>query len=146
ETRLPGLEEVRLPPADRLLADLLAPGRLGDRHLAGEDAQHDPRLLLHRDHRWPSHVELSAQDSINGPATKSDARHEFSRELIRDRLARWEGDAGLARLDACRCDLFGVIGKRRGEEVQPDLLAERRVARDDLAIDLEPRHVVRDDL
>lgn len=35
ETRLPGLEEIRLPPADRLLADLLAPGRLGDRHLAG---------------------------------------------------------------------------------------------------------------
>src|SRR5690606_33140283 len=52
---LPRLEEVRLPPADRLLADPLPPRGLGDRHLASEDAQHDPRLLLHRDHWWSTH-------------------------------------------------------------------------------------------
>src|SRR5699024_2947158 len=48
-------EEVRLPPADRLLTDLLTPSSLSARHLAGKDAQHDPRLLLHWDHWWSTH-------------------------------------------------------------------------------------------
>ena len=53
---LAGLEEVGLPPADRLLADLLAPSGLGDRQLTSEDAQDDPSLLLGRDHRGSTHV------------------------------------------------------------------------------------------
>ena len=54
---LTGLQEVGLPTADRLLADLLPPRRLSNAELAGDHAQHDPGLLLRRDHwGWSTHV------------------------------------------------------------------------------------------
>jgi hypothetical protein len=51
-----GLEEVGLPAANRPLADLLATSRLSDRNLPGQHTQHDPSLLLGRDHRGSTHV------------------------------------------------------------------------------------------
>lgn len=76
EPGLPRLEEARFPPADRLLAELLALSSLGDRLLAGEDTGHDRRLPLHRGFTGgvPT-VKLFARDSINRPATKPEARH-----------------------------------------------------------------------
>ena len=44
QRRLARLKEVSLPAADGLLADLLPPSRLGDRHLPSQHAQHDPNL------------------------------------------------------------------------------------------------------
>lgn len=76
---LAGLEELSLPPANLLLGDLLPPRGLGDRHLPGQHAQHDPQLLLRRDHRWSTHRPLvslpCSEGSTNSSATKSDARH-----------------------------------------------------------------------
>ena len=67
-------------------------------------------------------------------------------EVVRDRFARREGNAGLGRLQAGGRDFFGMFGDGAWKEIQPALLAERRIARDDRAADLEPRHVVSHDL
>jgi hypothetical protein len=52
----PASRKSAFPSADRLLADLLPPSRLSDRHLAVDHAQHDPGLLLDRNGWGSSHV------------------------------------------------------------------------------------------
>src|SRR5690606_40584948 len=71
---LASLEELRLPPTKRLLRNLLPSCGLGDRDLTGQHAQHDPQLLLSRDHRWSTHRGL-----VSLPCSEDQLRSEERR-------------------------------------------------------------------
>lgn len=70
-------QERPLPDAHGLLGDLRSTGGLSDADLTLQVRQHDPDLLLDREHRRPRHVDqtLSAghRPQPTGPATKPDA-------------------------------------------------------------------------
>src|SRR5690606_1815294 len=76
---LASLVELRLPPTNRLLRNLLPSCGLGGRDLTGEHAQHDPQLLLSRDHRWSTHRGL-----VSLPCSE-DQLTPLPRSLTRDR-------------------------------------------------------------
>lgn len=65
---LAGIEELSLPATYRLLADFLATSSISDRQLASDHAEHDPGLLLHRNLRVSSHLQILLQDLHNDPA------------------------------------------------------------------------------
>src|SRR5690606_34641179 len=65
------LEELGLPPRHRLLRDLVPPSGLGDRHLPGQHAQHDPDLVLHREHRATAHRHTSCSGTYITPEPQS---------------------------------------------------------------------------
>src|SRR5690606_37553764 len=65
------LEELGLPPRHRLLRDLVPPSGLGDRHLPAQHAQHDPDLVLHREHRGTAHRHTSCSGTYIPPEPQS---------------------------------------------------------------------------
>lgn len=87
QSRLSSFEEVRLPPAHRLLRDLLLdlllPGRLSHRHLTNQNTQHDPGPGLRTEHWWSSHGQV---------LLLSDADHALTtgqpESLTRDKVAK----------------------------------------------------------
>ncbi len=62
-----GLQEIGLPPPDRLLTDLLPTGRLSDTHLPGQHTQHDPGLLLNRN-LWGSSHDTDSPSGLTQPS------------------------------------------------------------------------------
>lgn len=72
---LPASRESGLPAATRLLADDLPPGRLGDGHLAGQHAQHDPDLALSRNERALPRSNSPFRTDPTSPARMPYARH-----------------------------------------------------------------------
>src|SRR5690606_13401226 len=75
QARLPRLEEVGLPPADRLLGHPLPPPRPSGRGPGREGGQPGSRPPPHPEHRLASPHRTSPSDSTNRPANKFDARH-----------------------------------------------------------------------
>src|SRR5690606_22500209 len=100
------------------------------------------RVISRRTRRTPAYSAVPA-GSTSALRTPPGGPREPLDEVVRDRLAWGEGDAGLGGLVARGRDLFGVLGDGVREEVEAALLAERGVARDDRAADREARHVVR---
>src|SRR5690606_37094778 len=78
------LEELGLPPRHRLLRDLVPPSGLGDRHLPGQHAQHDPDLVLHRDHRGTAHRHTSCSGTYITPEPQSLTRDNRSHRVPTD--------------------------------------------------------------
>jgi len=77
-----GLEELRFPPADRLLGHLLLTCRLRDRDLTSQDRQHDPDLLLSRNHRRSGHRSQVPPTQTDPPLTGLPERmsHDSARQ------------------------------------------------------------------
>src|SRR4029453_1314414 len=80
QANLAGFEELTLPVPDRLLGHLRPPRSLRDGDLTSQDRQHDPDLLLSREHRRSRHDDQTPRWSgpqETGPARNLDARHDL---------------------------------------------------------------------
>src|SRR5690606_15459031 len=64
-------EGLGLPPRHRLLRALVPPSGHGDRHLPGQPAQHDPDLVLHREHRGTAQRHTSCSGTYITPEPQS---------------------------------------------------------------------------
>lgn len=92
-----------------------------------------PQTLPRRD-RTPSEFLISSRrqgEGLNQP--------------VRDGLFRRKGDTGLSGLEPGCGNVAGMRRDGGRRQIEPALLTERRIARDDGLSDPEPRHLVLDD-